>query len=185
MGRNANNHRDQEQKASIESAWPFEGKVLKIHQDTIKVPGHLPYIRECAVMPKAVAIIPIDSQGNILLIEQWRRSIGMITLEIPAGMMDHEGEQPIECAQRELQEETGFFARSLKPFGGCYPSPGVTSEYIHLFLGTDLEPRPLEADDTHLIDSRSISLADALKMIDKGEIIDAKTVIGIMRYARL
>jgi ADP-ribose pyrophosphatase len=185
MGRNADHHRDQELKASIESHSPFVGKILKIRQDTIAVPQSAPYIRECALMPRAVAIIPIDPKGHIILVEQWRRAVGKITLEIPAGMMDHEGEEPLHCAQRELQEETGFFARTLKPFGGCYPSPGVTTEYIHLFLGTSLEPRPLQAEDTHLIDIRSIPLADALHMIETGEILDAKTQIGIMRYARL
>lgn len=182
MGKNADAHAFLEKNAKTESRWAFEGKYLKVRHDTI----HTNPVKnwDIVVTPGAVAIIPIDSQGRIVLVEQWRRAIERISLELPAGMLDP-GESPEACAQRELQEETGFKAGSLKSFGGFYSSPGCMSEYIHLYLGKDLLDSPLKADDTDQIDVRAISLSEALKLIGNGQICDAKTIVGVMRYAHV
>jgi len=184
MGKNAETQKLQEKIAKIESHWAFEGKYLRVRQDTIQLPHHPVKTWDIVVTLGAVAIIPIDSEGRLILVEQWRRAIGRITLELPAGMLDP-GETPEVCAQRELQEETGFKAGSLKPFGGCFSSPGSMSEYIFLYLGHDLTESRLNADDTDHIDVRAISLNEALTMIANGQICDAKTIVGIMRYANL
>ena len=182
MGKNADAHALLEKNAKIDTRWAFEGKYLKVRHDTI----HTNPVKnwDIVVSLGAVAVIPIDSQGHIVLVEQWRRAIERVTLELPAGMLDP-GESPEDCAQRELQEETGFKAGSLKPFGGCFSSPGCMSEYIHLYLGKDLSESPLNADDTDLIDIRAVSLDEALKLIGNGQICDAKTIVGIMRYAHV
>lgn len=182
MGKNADEQSLQEKNGKNDSRFVYEGKYLKVRQDIIHIPSRPVKTWDIVVMSGAVAIIPIDSQGHIVLVEQWRRAIEQITLELPAGMLDP-GESPQECAQRELQEETGLKAGSLKAFGGCFSSPGSISEYIHLYLGGDLSESPLKADDTDLIDVRTVTLNDALKMITNGQINDAKTVIGILKYS--
>lgn len=182
MGKNANAQKLQDEEAQIESEWAFKGKYLKVRQDVIKRVGHPHKIWEVAVMPGAVAILPIDSQGNLILIEQWRRAINRITLEIPAGMIDP-GENPLACAQRELQEEIGYKAAELTPFGGCYSSPGMIAEYIQFFIAKDLIESRLYADDTEGIDHRRVRVPEALDMIGQGEICDAKTIVAILRYA--
>lgn len=182
MGKNADKQAFQEKNGKIDSRIAFDGKYLKIRQDIINIPNRPVKTWDIVVTSGAVAVIPIDSQGRIVLVEQWRRAIDRITLEIPAGMLDP-GETPEVCAQRELQEETGLKAGSLKAFGGCFSSPGSMNEYIHLFLGQDLTRAPLNADDTDLIDVRALSLIDAQKMIENGQICDAKTIIGILKYS--
>ena len=184
MGKNADAHALLEKNAKIDTRWAYEGKYLKVRHDTIHTPHHPEKNWDIVVMRGAVAVIPIDSQGRIVLVEQWRRAIEKVTLELPAGMLDP-GESPEDCAQRELQEETGFKAGSLKSFGGCFTSPGCICEYIHLYLGKDLSESPLKADDTDLIDVRIVSLDEALILIETGQICDAKTIVGIMRYAHV
>lgn len=182
MGKNAELRLLQEKQAEIKSHWVYEGKYLKVRQDIIHIPEEPPHVWDIAVTLGAVAIIPIDPQGRLILVEQWRRAIGKITLELPAGMLDKD-ESPVACAQRELQEETGYKAGSILPFGGCFSSPGTFSEYIQLFIGQDLSESRLHADDTAGIDVKAVALSEALRMIEQGEICDAKTVVGILRYA--
>ncbi|HEX2580249.1 MAG TPA: NUDIX hydrolase [Rhabdochlamydiaceae bacterium] len=182
MGKNADAHVLVEKNAKIDSRLAYEGKYLKVRHDTIHIPHHPEINWDIVLLRGAVAVIPIDSQGRIVLVEQWRRAIEKITLELPAGMLDP-GESPEACAQRELQEETGFKAGSLKSIGGCYTSPGLIYEYIHLYLGKELSNSPLKADDTDLIDIRTIFVDEALQLIANGQISDAKTIIGILRYA--
>ena len=184
MGKNADAHALLEKNAKIDTRFAFEGKYLKVRHDTIHIPNHPVKTWDIVVTMGAVAVIPIDSEGRLVLVEQWRRALERITLERPAGMLDP-GESPEECAQRELQEETGFKAGSIESFGGCFSSPGCMSEYIRLYLGKDLSESPLKADDTDLIDVRAISLDEALKLIGNGQICDAKTIVGIMRYAHV
>ncbi|HUD01983.1 MAG TPA: NUDIX hydrolase [Rhabdochlamydiaceae bacterium] len=182
MGKNADAHALQEKNAKIDSHFAFEGKYIKVRHDVI----HTQPVKtwDIVVTRGAVAVIPIDSQGRLILVEQWRRALEQITLELPAGMLDP-NEPPEVCAQRELQEETGFKAGSLQSFGGCFSSPGSMAEYIYLYLGKDLTKSPLQADDTDLIDVRAVTLAEAKKMIEQGKISDAKTIVGILRYAGL
>lgn len=182
MGKNAERRRLQEQQATIKSHWVHEGKYLKVRQDIIQTPGEPTHVWDIAVTQGAVAIIPIDPQGRLILVAQWRRAIGKITLELPAGMLDKD-ESPLDCAQRELQEETGYKAGSLVPFGGCFSSPGTFSEYIQLFLGQDLTDSRLQAEDSDGIDVQAVTLKDAQEMIEQGQICDAKTIVGILRYA--
>lgn len=182
MGKNAEKRKLQEEKAKIETHWVFEGKYLKVRQDIIHFTHETPKVWNIAVTNQAVAVIPIDPQGRLILVEQWRRAIGKITLELPAGMLDHPDESPLDCAQRELQEETGYKAGSIGPFGGCYTSPGTSAEYIQLFLAQDLSEGRLHAEDTEGIDVQAVTPQEARFLIEQGEICDAKTIVGIMRY---
>lgn len=181
MGKNAESQALREQKAKVHREWIHEGRYIRLRRDVIEADGHPQKTWELVVHPGAVAIIPIDKEGRIILVEQWRRAIEKITLEIPAGTLDP-GESSLTCAQRELQEETGFKANTLIPFGGCFSAPGISSEYVYLYIGKDLVPSQLVADDTDLIDVRTLSLEQASKLIEDGTITDAKTIVGILRY---
>src|ERR1700744_6384726 len=116
MGKNADEQALQEKNSKTDSRYVFEGNYLKVRRDVIHIPNRPIKTWDIVVTSGAVAIIPIDNQGRIVLVEQWRRAIDRITLELPAGMLDP-GESPPTCAQRELQEETGLKAGSLKAFG--------------------------------------------------------------------
>lgn len=182
-------HSKAEDQASLEKRGPVEretlyrGRIITLRKDMLQVEGRPPQKWEIVVHPGAVVIIPITSEGNILLVSQWRRAIEKIILELPAGTLE-KNEDPLVCAGRELQEETGFKAASIIPLGGFYSAPGFCTEYLHLFIAEDLEESPLQADEDEGIDVVSVSLEDALRMIDDDTISDAKTIAGILRYHR-
>lgn len=183
MGKNAERQKQHEEQAQIKTHWVFKNPYLQVRQDTIQYLEQPHEVWTTAILNGAVAVLPIDAQGNFILIEQWRRAIHQITLEIPAGMIDP-GEDPLAAAQRELQEETGYKATEMVPWGGYFTSPGMVSEYIHLFVAKQLIQSPLKADDTHKIDVIKISLPQALRLIEEGKICDAKTTLAILRYNR-
>lgn len=183
MGKNAEARRREEQLAQKESKLAYQTKFIQVRHDVIKVPGKETHHWDVVLHPGGVAIVPIDAQNRVVLVEQWRHAIDRITLELPAGLIDP-NESLESCAQRELQEEAGMKAGKLKYLGGYFSSPGVFTEYIHLFLATELTPHQLYADDTDGIDVRFIPLNDVLEMIADGTICDAKTALGILRYAQ-
>lgn len=173
----------EEKTAKVESRVIHTGKVFYLRLDEVEIQGRPSTTWEVVVHPGAVVIIPVNSEGEILLVKQWRRAANRIILELPAGTLE-EGEPAITCAQRELQEETGFFAKELIPFGGCFSIPGFCTEYLHFFIGRGLKHSPLPPDEEEKIDLVTLPLAKALEMIDTGQIIDAKTIAGILRYDR-
>lgn len=133
--------------------------------------------------PGAAATLVIKD-GQVLMVEQYRPAANRNMLEIPAGSMDGD-ETPEQCALRELEEETGYRVEKLHPMGYLYPTPGYTNEVLHLFLGEGLiagEPHPDEGED---IKVRWIPLKDAERLIDEGEIHDAKTIIALFKYIRM
>jgi len=183
MGLNAEKQALLETCARIHSKWMFRGKFISVRQDEIDFPNGAHKTWDIVVHPGAVAIVPVTQDGKIILIEQFRRAIGRITLEIPAGLLDP-GEAPEEAAQRELQEEIGFRANQLTLWGTYYASPGVSTEQFHLFLAKELIKNPLSAEDTDQIDIRVTALEEALELIENGTICDTKTTMGILKLAR-
>jgi ADP-ribose pyrophosphatase len=149
----------------------------------VQLPSGQKVEREVVEHHGAVVIIAVDSDEHILLVKQFRHAIGKDLLEIPAGGIEF-GETPIEAAQRELQEETGFFSDQLEQLGGFYSTPGFTNEYLHLFLATDLSPSILIAEDTHEIQVVSVRLQEIDDMIRNGMIVDAKSIASLLYYLR-
>ena len=182
MKSNAEKQRLKEVSIEKESRLIYEGRSLDLRVDTFVVEGRHK-VTEVVQKSGAVVIVAKDGQGQILLIRQWRRSLGKIIVELPAGTLD-EGEEPLVCAQRELQEETGFWAGSLTPMGGFYPAPSYSNDYLHLFFAKDLEKKPLPQDDDEGIDLTPMSISTALELVENGTIIDAKSIIGILRCAK-
>ena len=183
MGSRAENQVSLEAKASISSQIAHQGKFISVRRDEIDYPNGQHKTWDIILHPGAVAVVPITPEGHLVLVEQWRRAIGKITLEIPAGVID-QGEEPEESAQRELQEEIGQKAGKLSYLGAYYSSPGVYTEKVHLFVGKELVHSPLQGEDTDTIDVRTVSFDEALKLIENGTICDAKTALGILRVGR-
>ncbi len=180
MGSNAEKQAALESAATIQSHMIHEGKFIAVRRDEIDYPNGVHKTWDIILHHGAVAIVPITKDGHLILVEQWRRAIGRITLELPAGVIDP-GETPEIAAQRELQEEIGKKAGSLEYLGPYYSSPGVYTEVVHLFVARDLEESQLHGEDTHEIDIKVVPYEKALKLVQDGTICDAKTALGILR----
>ena len=128
--------------------------------------------------PGAAAMVPLLGNQEVVLIKQYRHAIREFIWEIPAGTLDA-GESPLNCARRELVEETGYSAEDWHPLGTITPLPGYSDERIHIFLASDLKPAEQHLDDDELLDVHPVKLNDALQMILAGKISDGKTISGL------
>ncbi len=156
----------------------FEGKIMTVRVDTVRLPNGAEATREVVDHADAVTIVPIDGKGNVVLVRQYRHPLGMTLLELPAGGIE-DGEEPLEAAQRELREETGMAAGRLVALGGFYSAPGFLTEYLHLFLATDLTESPLAPDPDEFVEVVRIPKAELQAMISRGEVQDSKTIAGV------
>lgn len=167
-----------------ESEVVFEGRLFDLRLDTLRaVEGHT-FQREMVYHPGAVCMIAVDSDGRLLLVEQYRHGARARLLEIPAGTLEP-GEDPAETAGREMREEVGMRAERVEPLGGFWIAPSYATEYIHLFLCGDLTPDPLPGDEDEDIEVIRLTREEALTAIDSGRIVDAKSIAGILRWDRL
>jgi ADP-ribose pyrophosphatase len=169
---------------TINSKEIFKGRAVHLVVDEITLPNGKTSFRETVHNHNASAILPVDDKGNIILVRQYRHSVGRLVLEIPAGILD-EGESPETCALRELEEETGFKASSLTKICAYHGSIGICSGMTHLFLAKHLTKGTVSLDFDEFLTVEKYSLAECEKMIDKGEIIDGKTVLAIFAYKAL
>lgn len=138
--------------------------------------------REVAEHADVVAVVALDRAGRVLLVRQYRLPAAQVLLEVPAGGVDP-GESPEEAAQRELQEETGHRARSLKRLGAFYVSPGYCTEFVHVFLARRLVKSAVPPDADEQIEVVRIPLREALRLVESGEIRDGKSIIGLLLAA--
>jgi len=132
--------------------------------------------------PGAAAVLAVQD-GKVLLVEQYRPAAGRQMLELPAGTIDR-SESPLDCARRELEEETGYSAENWEVLGHIYPTPGYTNEVLHLFCASGLTKGEQRLEEGEDIDVRWIPLEEVEAMIDRGEINDAKTIISVLKYLR-
>ncbi len=163
------------EELTIESKQLYKGKVVQLRLDTVSLPNGMTKMREVLVHPGAAAIVPLMNE-KLLLVEQYRAAVGRKTLEIPAGTLE-EGESPEECAKRELIEETGFQASKWDTLTAYYPSPGYSSEIIHIFKASGLK-RVSDAEAELPI--QYMALNEVQAKIKTGEIMDSKTIIGVL-----
>ena len=159
----------------------FEGRVVRLRIDTIETIDGRQSTREIIEHDDCITVIPVDENGNILLVKQFRRPTGKELLEIPAGGIDP-GEDTETAVIREMQEETGYRPQKLKRLGGFYSSPGFCTEYLHVYLATDLVPGRLYAEDTEAIELVRMPPDDIIKLITSDKIEDAKTIAGLLYY---
>ncbi|HEV8488427.1 MAG TPA: NUDIX hydrolase [Candidatus Limnocylindrales bacterium] len=148
--------------------------------------------RDIVGHPGAVAIIALDDDGRVLLVRQWRLAVGAALLEIPAGTLDVDAatgrtEDPDAAAARELEEETGFRAGRWERLGSFWTAPGFATELMHLYLATDLRPADSDRagpDEDERLELERMAWPDAVAAADRGEIADAKSLVGLYRLAR-
>lgn len=159
----------------------YKGKIFDIRVDSIRE-GEIEYKREIVVHKGSAVVIPVFDDGTVALVRQYRHAAGKYLLEICAGTLN-EGEDPEIGARRELEEEIGVTAGKIEKLCEFYVSPGFLTEKMHLYLATELTKteQNLEADEILTVERQS--LADLVKMVNGGEIEDAKTIIGILQTA--
>lgn len=162
----------------------FAGRAIKLRVDTVATPSGRQTTREVVEHVDCVAIVAIDSENKALLVRQYRQAVGKELLEIVAGGID-DGETPEEAVIREMQEETGFRPRQIEKLGGFYSAPGFMTEYLYLYLATDLVPGRLVAEDTESIKPVRLSLEEIPGLITSGKICDAKSIAGLLTYLYL
>ncbi len=163
----------------------YEGRIVTIREDRMRLVGGEERVWTTVQHPGAVVIVPILSDGTILLVRQPRPSTDDVLLELPAGTRET-GEEAIETARRELQEEIAHDAEVLTPLGGFYSAPGFCDEFLHLFVATDLRPvEGVEQDDDEEITVEPTAPGDVPDLIRSGEIRDAKSIAGLLRYLYL
>ncbi|GAB4450015.1 MAG: NUDIX hydrolase [Anaerolineae bacterium] len=168
----------------IESQTIYTGRVFDVELDTVRLPDGRTGTREIIRHGGAAAIVPIDDEGCVIMVRQFRLPANRELLEIPAGGLDSPDEPPRDCAIRELQEETGYRPGELVALGGFFVAPGYTTEYIHLFLGRHLTPSRLEMDSDEYIAVTRVPFDEALAMAYDGRLIDSKSIIALVRAAR-
>ncbi|WKZ23376.1 MAG: NUDIX hydrolase [Candidatus Brocadiaceae baterium WH-1] len=158
----------------------YSGKIIRVRKDEVILDDGKKVIREVVDHPGSAAIIPFISEDEIILIRQYRYAIDEMIYEVPAGTLD-EGETSYTCAGRELEEETGYKASKIEPLITICPSPGILNENIHLFKATGLTKTKTDHKEDELIENIiQVKLDEALKMVKKGIIRDAKTVCCIL-----
>ncbi|MBE6021279.1 MAG: NUDIX hydrolase [Clostridiales bacterium] len=155
----------------------YDGKIMTVKLHDVIANG-IATKREIVHKGGAVAIVPINNNGNVVTVRQYRIAVEEELLEIPAGLMDP-GEEPLETAKRELKEETGYTAEKWTHMTEFYPTAGFCNEYIHIFLAEGLTPGETSFDETENIEMEEYSMEELLEMINTGEIHDGKTVAGI------
>ena len=169
------------EEETLSSRMVYEGRAVKLRVDTVRMPGGRETTREIVEHSDCVAIIAVDDEDNILLVEQFRKSVEKKLLEIPAGGIEP-GETPEDCVRREMREETGFLPRRLERLGGFYSAPGYCTEYLYLYLATDLVPGPLQAEDSESIRLVRVPPAQIPSLITSGSICDAKSIAGLLAF---
>jgi ADP-ribose pyrophosphatase len=161
----------------------FQGRVIDVTLERVRLPnGHVCDL-EIVRHRGAAAVVPVDPDGRVLLVRQYRHATGGWILEVPAGKLDR-GERPEECARREIVEETGHRAGRLEPLGWIWTTPGFTDEKIWLFLASELKPGTQALQHDEVLTVERVPLTKAIDMAIEGEIVDAKSICAILRAGR-
>ncbi|MCR8745220.1 NUDIX hydrolase [Romboutsia lituseburensis] len=167
------------EEKTISSDRIYTGKVISVKVDTVEVENKGYQKREIVEHCGAVGIVAINEENEVILIKQFRKPIEKVIWEIPAGKLEP-GENPKECAIRELKEETGYEAQNLRLIHKFYTSAGFSNQKIYIYLATGLKPGENKLDDDESLEMYSIDLEEVQSMIARNEIEDAKTAIGIL-----
>lgn len=168
-----------EKKISSEKI--FDGRILHVRRDTVRLPNGEEASREVVDHPGGVAVLALDGENNVLAVTQYRYPFGRTLLEIPAGKLDHPGEDPYEAGLRELKEETGAVPGRYEPLGRILPSPGCYGETLHLYLARDLKMGEQHLDEDEFLNVERVPFGEMVRRCLDGEIEDAKTVAAVLK----
>jgi len=168
---------------TLESRDEYRGRLLHVRKDRVRLPDGGESTREYIVHPGAAVILPLFDNGDVLLERQHRYPLHRDFLELPAGKFDPD-ESELACAQRELREETGYRARAWSPLPTFYPCIGYANERLVYFLARGLEYSGEAMDEDEFLEILRVPFAEALAMVGDGRIDEAKTVMGLLWYAR-
>ena len=162
----------------IRSEALFKGRAFEIRRDWMQTPDGRETKFDIIDHGGSVILVPLDAQGNLLFVRQYRHAAGQDLLELPAGTLE-KGEEPDLCAGRELREETGYAAGGLRRIGHFYLAPGYSTEFMVVYLATDLVASPLKPDSDEFITLERLNMEDALGLARQGKIPDAKSLAAL------
>ncbi|MDY3711549.1 MAG: NUDIX hydrolase [Agathobaculum sp.] len=168
----------------LSARYLFEGRIMKARLDEALLPNGRTAQREVCEHVPGVGVLPIDRDGNVILVRQFRYPFDTVLLEIPAGKMDHGAEDAEECGRRELREETGCTAGRMVPLGRLYPSPGFLDEVISLYAALELTEGEMQPDEDEFVEVVRLPIAEVEEMVARDALRDAKTIAALYR-ARL
>lgn len=170
-------------ETTLEKKWVFQGKMLQVRQDRVALSDGKEAYREYVVHPGASCIIPFVSPTRLIMVRQYRYSVGKIMLEFPAGKLSP-NEAPQLTAERELEEETGYRAKRWTTLGHCHACIGYGDEVIHYYAAEDLAQHGARPDEDEWVDALEMSVAEVYRAVDRGEISDSKTITGLLLAER-
>ena len=164
---------------TISSRPIYSGRIIDVRVDTVRLQNGRESTREIVDHAPSICVVPVDAEGNVLMVRQYRKPVDQFLLEVPAGGIEA-GETPEEAAQRELQEEIGHTTDNLLAMSAFWLAPGWCSEFMYSFLATDLNPAPLDSDEDEFIEVVRVPLSEAMDVIASGEVQDAKSVASLL-----
>lgn len=168
----------------IDGEEKYKGVIVRVRLDRVELFDGKISRREVVEHPGGVCILPVDAEGNCTMVRQFRYPFGKMLLEAPAGKLEY-GEDPLECAVRELSEETGYSAEELIPMGSMCTSPGFSTERLYLYLALGLHPGQSHPDEGEFLNVEKISLRRLVEMVMNNEIDDGKTIAAILKAEKL
>lgn len=168
-------------EVKLSSKVAYEGRIMTIDVDEVLCPDGGKSTREVVRKTPASVALPILDDGNIILERQFRYPYNEVVIELPAGKVD-KGEDPLNAARRELLEETGYDSNNIEYLGKIYPTVGFCDEVIHMYVATSLIKKEQHLDEHEFVELFVCSLDEVIEMINKGEIVDSKTICVIYKY---
>lgn len=163
---------------TIQSQLIYQGRVFSLQVDEVRLPDGNTARLDIINHGGGIAIVPLDDQGNILFVRQYRQPAKTTLLELPAGALKP-GEYPEDTARREIREETGMAAEKLLLLREFFLAPGYSTEYMYIYLATGLSPAPLQGDEDEFITVEAVPVKRAYAMLENGELQDSKTMLGL------
>ncbi len=168
----------------ISREYPFRGRIFDIVSCKVRLPDGKVADRDAMCHSGGVCVLPVDRDGNVIMVRQYRFGAQEILMEVPAGKLER-GENPDDAIRRELEEETGCHAERIDYLGFCYPTPAISTEKIYIYLATGLSEGTPHTDEDEFLEIVRIPLAELVEQVMSGEITDAKTQIVILKANRI